>query len=196
MPSDVDQPTVTGTDTAPDRATVNSTGHPSAAAAPATGFTVKLAGSTGTADVMVTYEVSGTADAGADYTAPAGSLTLAAGATEGTINIETVTIPASEIDTDALSSSSSRIVPVADAVPSDTPAGRPESVRVTANVSSPSARASPRVVTERICLAVELAGNVNVPRRRGVVGAGRRRAVRRRPMQRHRARHHPRQHPP
>ena len=165
MPSDVDQPTVTGTDTAPDRATVNSTGHPSAAAAPATGFAVKLAGSTRTADVMVTYEVSGTADAGDDSTAPAGSLTLAAGATEGTINTETVTIPASEIDTDALSSSSPRMVPVAvaDAVPSDTPAGRPESVRGTANVSSPSARASPRVVTERICLAVELAGNVNVP---------------------------------
>ena len=52
---------------------------------------VSVAGGTGAVPVAVTYGVSGTAAAGTHYTAPSGSLTLAAGATSGTIAIPTLT---------------------------------------------------------------------------------------------------------
>ena len=54
-------------------------------------FTVTLTGGTSTADVVVAYSVTGTATAGTDYTAPGGRLTLAPGATSGTITIATST---------------------------------------------------------------------------------------------------------
>ncbi len=56
-------------------------------------FTVTLAGGTSTADVEVNYSVDGdsTATSGADYTAPSGKLTITAGASSGTITIETRT---------------------------------------------------------------------------------------------------------
>ena len=50
-------------------------------------FTVTLSGGTSTASVVVTYSVTGTATAGTDYTAPSGSLTIAAGDSTGTISI-------------------------------------------------------------------------------------------------------------
>ena len=53
-------------------------------------FTVRVAGGTGTAAVAVTYEVGGTATAGSDYTAPAGTLTLAARSSSGSITIATL----------------------------------------------------------------------------------------------------------
>ena len=53
-------------------------------------FTVAVAGATSTADVSVGYSVSGTATAGEDYTAPSGTLTIAAGAASGTITIGTL----------------------------------------------------------------------------------------------------------
>ena len=53
-------------------------------------FTVAVAGATSTADVAVGYSVSGTATAGEDYTAPSGTLTIAAGAASGTITIGTL----------------------------------------------------------------------------------------------------------
>ena len=52
-------------------------------------FTVSLTGGTGSADVAVAYTVNGTATGGADYTAPSGSLTIAAGRSSGTISIQT-----------------------------------------------------------------------------------------------------------
>ena len=52
-------------------------------------FTVTLSGGTSTASVVVTYSVTGTATAGTDYTAPSGSLTIAAGDSTGTISIPT-----------------------------------------------------------------------------------------------------------
>ena len=52
-------------------------------------FTVTVAGGESTADVTVTYEVSGTATSGTDYTAPDGTLTLTAGTSSGTITIPT-----------------------------------------------------------------------------------------------------------
>ena len=52
-------------------------------------FTVTLSGGTSTASVVVTYSVTGTATAGTDYTAPSGSLTIAAGESSGTITIQT-----------------------------------------------------------------------------------------------------------
>ena len=57
------------------------------AAAP---FTVTLAGGTSTAPAAVSYTVGGTATAGTDYTAPSGTLTLAAGAAAGTITVATL----------------------------------------------------------------------------------------------------------
>ena len=54
-------------------------------------FTVTVAGGTSTAPVEVTYTVGGAATAGADYTAPSGTLTLNAGASSGTIAIPTLT---------------------------------------------------------------------------------------------------------
>ena len=58
--------------------------------------------------------------------------------------------------------SSSMIVIVAVAVPSDTPAGRLAPVRVTVKVSSSSASASPSVATVMVCAAVDKAANVSV----------------------------------
>ena len=52
-------------------------------------FTVTVTGATGTAPVLVAYSLGGTAEAGSDYTAPGGSLTLATGARNGTIAIRT-----------------------------------------------------------------------------------------------------------
>ena len=52
-------------------------------------FPVKLTGGTSTADVMVTYTVTGTATAGTDYTAPGGTLTIPARNASGTIEIQT-----------------------------------------------------------------------------------------------------------
>ena len=52
-------------------------------------FTVALAGGAGAADVTVAYTVGGTATAGADYTAPDGSVTISAGAAGAAITIET-----------------------------------------------------------------------------------------------------------
>ena len=65
--------------------------------------------------------------------------------------------------TDTVNASSSVMVPVAVAVPSDTPAGRFEPVSVTMNVSSASASESPSVVTVSVCDAVEPAPKVTVP---------------------------------
>ena len=53
-------------------------------------FPVTVTGGTSTAPVEVSYEVGGTATAGSDYTAPAGTLTLAARALSGTIAIATL----------------------------------------------------------------------------------------------------------
>ena len=52
-------------------------------------FTVTLSGGTSTAPVVVSYETSGSATPAADYTAPSGSLTIAAGAATGTITVAT-----------------------------------------------------------------------------------------------------------
>ena len=54
-------------------------------------FTVTVTGGTSTASVEVAYTVGGTATAGSDYTAPSGTLTIAAGAATGTIAIATLT---------------------------------------------------------------------------------------------------------
>ena len=56
--------------------------------APAT-FTVTLTGATSTAPVVLAYSVGGSAEAGSDYTAPSGSLTLATGARRGMVAIQT-----------------------------------------------------------------------------------------------------------
>ena len=55
----------------------------------AASFEVALTGARSTADVVVTYTVTGTATSGTDYTAPSGSLTIAAGESSGTITIQT-----------------------------------------------------------------------------------------------------------
>ena len=53
-------------------------------------FTVRVTGATSTAAVVVSYTVSGTAEAGSDYTAPSGTLTIGAGDPDGAIMIETL----------------------------------------------------------------------------------------------------------
>ena len=63
-------------------------------------FTVTLrpADITSTADVVVDYQVNGTATSGSDYTAPSGTLTIRRGSASGTITI--VTLPDAELDPD------------------------------------------------------------------------------------------------
>ena len=54
-------------------------------------FVVTLEGGTSTAPVVISYELDGTATADAgDYTAPSGKLTIRAGATTGTISVQTL----------------------------------------------------------------------------------------------------------
>ena len=53
-------------------------------------FTVRVEGGTSTAPVQVLYTVTGTAEAGVDYTAPSGTLTIGTGASTGTITIRTL----------------------------------------------------------------------------------------------------------
>ena len=69
---------------------VSVTGPQSVAEGAAAQFTVTVAGGTSTAPVAVSYTVGGTATAGTDYTAPSGTLTLAAGAAAGTITVATL----------------------------------------------------------------------------------------------------------
>ena len=52
-------------------------------------FPVTLTGGTSTADVVVTYTVTGTATAGTDYAAPGGTLTIPPGSAHGTITVQT-----------------------------------------------------------------------------------------------------------
>ena len=53
-------------------------------------FPVAMSGGTSTAEVVVSYTVSGTAEADVDYKEPSGKLALAAGAASGTITIATL----------------------------------------------------------------------------------------------------------
>ena len=69
---------------------VSVTGPQSVAEGAVAPFTVTVAGGTSTAPVAVSYTVGGTATAGTDYTAPSGTLTLAAGAAAGTITVATL----------------------------------------------------------------------------------------------------------
>ena len=52
-------------------------------------FVVSLTGPTSSAPVVIDYGVSGATE-GEDYTAPSGKLTIPAGATSGTISIQTL----------------------------------------------------------------------------------------------------------
>ena len=69
---------------------VSVTGPASVAEGAAAQFTVTVAGGTSAATAAVSYTVAGTATAGTDYTAPSGTLTLAAGAAAGTITVATL----------------------------------------------------------------------------------------------------------
>ena len=69
---------------------VSVTGPASVAEGAAAPFTVTLAGGTSAAPAAVSYTVAGTATPGTDYTAPGGTLTLAAGAAAGTITVATL----------------------------------------------------------------------------------------------------------
>ncbi len=86
-------PTVPGTITDADDDALTVSVAAGAATVPegsAATFKVTLAGATSTAPVVVDYEVGGTATAEAgDYTAPSGTLTIARGASTGTISIAT-----------------------------------------------------------------------------------------------------------
>ena len=61
-------------------------------------FTVLLSEGESTAPVELSYTTAGTADVGADYTAPSGTLTIPAGQQFGTITINT--LPDDEVDPD------------------------------------------------------------------------------------------------
>ena len=92
LPSGVTLGTATATGTIEDDDTVMAAvtaGAPTVPEGSAASFEVALTGATSTADVVVTYTVTGTATPGTDYTAPSGSLTIAAGSSSGTITIQT-----------------------------------------------------------------------------------------------------------
>ena len=92
LPSGVTLGTATATGTVEDDDTLTASVTAGAEMVPegsAASFEVVLTGATSTADVIVTYTVTGTATPGTDYTAPGGSLTITAGASSGTITIRT-----------------------------------------------------------------------------------------------------------
>ena len=92
LPSGVTLGTATATGTIEDDDTVTAAvtaGAPTVSEGSAASFEVALTDATSTADVVVTYTVTGTATSGTDYTAPSGSLTITAGASSGTITIQT-----------------------------------------------------------------------------------------------------------
>ena len=92
LPSGVTLDTATATGTIEDDDTLAAAvtaGAPMVSEGSVASFEVALTGATSTADVMVTYTVTGTAAAGTDYTAPSGSLTITAGATSTTLSIQT-----------------------------------------------------------------------------------------------------------
>ena len=90
LPSGVTLDTATATGTIEDDDTLAAAvtaGAPMVSEGSVASFEVALTGATSTADVMVTYTVTGTATADTDYTAPSGSLTITAGESSGTITI-------------------------------------------------------------------------------------------------------------
>ena len=92
LPSGVTLGTATATGTIEDDDTVMAAvtaGASTVSEGSAASFEVALTDATSTADVVVTYTVTGTATSGTDYTAPSGSLTIMAGASSGTITIQT-----------------------------------------------------------------------------------------------------------
>ena len=96
LPSDVsisptaNTATATITDDAADAMTATVAGSAATVAEGSNAvFTVTLSGGTSTSAVVVSYETGGTATSGTDYTAPSGSLTIAAGASTGTITVAT-----------------------------------------------------------------------------------------------------------
>ena len=92
LPSGVTLGTATVTGTIEDDDTLTAAVTAGASTVPegsAASFEVALTGATSTADVMVTYTVTGTATPGTDYTAPSGSLTIAASASSTTLSIQT-----------------------------------------------------------------------------------------------------------
>ena len=95
LPSGVSLGTATATGTIEDDDALTAAvtaGAPTVSEGSAASFEVALTGATSTADVVVTYTVTGTAISGTDYTAPAtpATLTIDAGAKTGTISIPTV----------------------------------------------------------------------------------------------------------
>ena len=92
LPPGVSLDTATATGTIEDDDTLTAEVTAGASTVPegsAASFEVALTGATSTADVMVTYTVTGTATPGTDYTAPSGSLTIAASASSTTLSIQT-----------------------------------------------------------------------------------------------------------
>ena len=124
-------------------------------------FTVTLAGGTGRAPVMIEYTVGGSVTA-ADYTAPSGMLTIAAGATTGTITIATLT-------DNVLDQDETLTVTLTDA---DTTAGLAEvgsPAQATTTIHDPSTVSASVAQTgsaeegEPVTLTVTLTGEVSVP---------------------------------
>ena len=92
LPSGVSLDTATATGTIEDDDTLTAEVTAGASTVPegsAASFEVALTGATSTAAVVVTYTVTGTATPGTDYTAPSGSLTIAAGMSSATIAVQT-----------------------------------------------------------------------------------------------------------
>ena len=87
---DMDLDSAVGTIMDDDALTVSVSASPEVTEGNDATFRVRVTGATSTAAVVVSYTVSGTAEAGSDYTAPSGTLTIGAGDPDGTIMIETL----------------------------------------------------------------------------------------------------------
>ena len=154
-------PTVPGTIT--DAADDALTASVAAGAAPvpegsAATFKVTLAGATSTAPVVVDYEVGGTATAEAgDYTAPSGTLTIARGASTGTISIATrdegVLDPGETLTVTLLSATSAGAVTLGTPATASTTIGDATEVLVTIDNTTV-------VEAETAVFTVALTGNV------------------------------------
>ena len=148
-----------------DTLTVEVTGPGAVTEGEPVAFTVTLAGGPGTEDVVVDYTFDGTATAASDHTGQAGKLTIPAGATTGTVAVNTN-------DDDVLEGYETLVLILTDASPAESAAvGSPGSAvtvirdnedPVTVSIDDPPTVAEGRTATFTVTLSGKVGTDVNL----------------------------------